>query len=145
MKKIIITSALAVLFGFGSFAFAETQIAGPKGGKLLENELPRAEFFVESDHTVTITFYDEALKPVPATDQVVTGSAEAKSGKTKLEFEKKGDVLKSKSPLPPGDGYTIVVQIKKDAGAAPKNFRIKYDTHICGGCKLQEYACTCDE
>lgn len=34
------------------------------GGRLLENESPRAEFFVEKDKTVTITFYDKDLKAV---------------------------------------------------------------------------------
>jgi hypothetical protein len=29
--------------------------------------------------------------------------------------------------------------------AKPKNFRFKLDTSICAGCKLAEYACTCDE
>jgi len=123
---------------------AEKIIGGPKGGKLLENEAPRAEFFVEKDKTVTITFYDAKLKPVPATEQVVTATAEAKSGKAKLEFEKKGDVLVSKTKLPDGDGYTIVVQFKAKPDGFLKNFRIAYDSHTCGGCKRAEYACTCD-
>lgn len=122
---------------------ADKTVGGPKGGKLLENEAPRAEFFVEKDRTVTITFYDTNLKPVPATEQVVTAVAEAKSGKAKLEFEKKGDVLVSKTKLPEGDGYTIVVQFKPKPDGFIKNFRIAYDEGKCGGCKRAEYACTC--
>lgn len=39
-------------------------LGGPKGGRLLEKTEPKAEFFLEKDHTATITFYDAALKPV---------------------------------------------------------------------------------
>ncbi len=146
MKHFVKTLFLSVaIAASASTAIAEKQIPGPKGGKLLENDSPQAEFFVEPDHNVTITFYDKTLKPVPAEGQVVTATAETDGGKTKLEFEKKGDVLVSKAPLPHGEGYNVVVQIKKDPAAKPQNFRIKYDTHVCSGCKRAEYACTCDE
>jgi len=142
---LILTLAGALCAGLlTSHAADKKTVGGPKGGKLLENEAPRAEFFVEKDRTVTITFYDAKLKPVPATEQVVTAIAEAKSGKAKLEFEKKGDVLVSKSKLPEGDGYTIVVQFKPKPDGFTKNFRIAYDEGKCGGCKRAEYACTCD-
>ena len=142
--KRIFTPACALLAGLLTLHAAEKQIvAGPKGGKLLEKTDPRAEFFLEKDHTVTIAFYDAALKPVPVSTQTATVIAEAKSGKTTVEFEKKGDVLVSKSKLPEGDGYTVVVQFKQTSDAKPQNFRIRLDTHICGGCKLAEYACTC--
>ena len=124
---------------------SEKQVGGPKGGRLLENDSPRAEFFVEKDRTVTIAFYDKDLKPVPRGEQVVTAIAETKKGKEKLEFERKGDALASRTPLPEGDGYTIVVQIKAKPEAKAQNFRIKYDTSTCGKCKRTEYACICDE
>ena len=124
---------------------AEEKVDGPKGGRLLENESPRAEFFVEKDRTVTITFYDQNLKPVPPGEHVVTAVAETKKGKEKLEFEKKGGALASRLPLPEGDGYTIVVQIKARPDAKVQNFRIKYDTSTCRKCRRAEYACICDE
>ncbi|MEW6306812.1 MAG: hypothetical protein AB1705_25385 [Verrucomicrobiota bacterium] len=117
--------------------------AGPKGGRLLEKTEPRAEFFLEKDHTATITFYDANLKPVPATGQSVTLIADAKSGKASIEFEKKGAVLVSKTKLPAGDGYNLVVQFRPTAGAKPQNFRFILDLSNCGGCKRAEYACTC--
>ena len=120
-------------------------IGGPKGGRLLEKTEPKAEFFLEKDHTVTITFYDAGLKPVPAAAQTTTVIADTKDGKTTVEFEKKGDVLVSKTKLPEGDGYNVVVQFKQTANAKPQNFRFKLDTHICGECKRAEYACICDE
>ena len=123
---------------------ADKIVGGPKGGRLLEKTEPRAEFHVEKDRTVTITFYDNALKPVAAGVQGVTVIADAKGGKAKLEFEKKGDALVSKAKLPEGDGYDLVVQFKQTADAKPQNFRFKLDLHHCGGCKRAEYACTCD-
>ena len=120
-------------------------LAGPKGGRLLEKTEPKAEFYLEKDHTVTVTFYDADLKPVPATGQSVTVVADAKDGKKTVEFEKKGDVLVGKSKLPEDDGYSVVVQFKQTAEAKPQNFRFKLETHTCSGCKRAEYACTCDE
>ena len=119
--------------------------AGPRHGRILELEGVNAEFFVEKDRTVSIAFYDAAGKKLAAAAQVVTATAEAKSGKTKLEFEKKGDLLVSKVPLPAGEGYQVVVQAKTTADAKPKNFRIKLETHECKKCHNPEYACTCDE
>ena len=136
--------ALSLIAGLLSAVAAEKKVeAGPNGGRLLEKTSPKAEFFVERDHTVKVSFFDAALKPVAAAGQRVTVVADAKGGKTKLEFEKKGDVLVSKSKLPEGDGYPVVVQFKQDAEAKPQNFRFALDLHNCGGCKRAEYACTC--
>src|SRR5207244_3756863 len=103
MKSVLITSLLAGLCAAG--AADKKHLGGPKGGRLLEKTEPKAEFFLEKDHTATITFYDSALKPVPAADQGVTVIADAKGGKQKIEFEKKGDVLVSKNKFPEGEGY----------------------------------------
>ena len=118
-------------------------LGGPKGGRLLEKTEPKAEFYLEKDHTVTITFYDAKLKPLPAASQTVSVIADAKGGKATVEFEKKGDVLVSKTKLPEGDGYNVVVQFKQTDVAKPQNFRFKLETHTCGECKRAEYACIC--
>jgi hypothetical protein len=120
-------------------------LAGPKGGRLLEKTEPKAEFYLEKDHTVTVTFYDAELKPVAVAGQSVTVIADAKAGKATIEFEKKGDALVSKTKLPEGDGYNVVVQFKQTADAKPQNFRFKLETHACATCKRAEYACICDE
>lgn len=141
-----ITLALASLaLSAGSLNAAEEIKAGPKGGRLLETASGPAEFFVEQDRTVSITFYDAAMKPVAPGDQIVTATAEAPSGKTKLEFEKKDDMLVSKQPLPEGEGYNVVVQVKDNADAKPKNFRIPLKMNICKGCNRPDYACTCGD
>jgi hypothetical protein len=144
LQRILVTTAL--LAGLCAASAADKkQLGGPKGGRLLEKTEPSAEFYVEKDRTVSITFYDAALKPVPVTAQAVTVIADAKDGKARLEFEKKGDALVSKTKLPEGDGYNLVVQFIQTADAKPQNFRFKLQTHTCGGCRRAEYACTCDE
>jgi hypothetical protein len=140
----ILTVAAALCAGLFTATAADKKIeGGPKGGRLLEKTSPKAEFLVEKDHSVTINFYDEKLKPVPAADQSVTVIADAKAGKSTLQFEKKGNALVSKGKLPEGDGYNVVVQFKQTAAAKPQNIRFKLDMHTCGECKRAEYACTC--
>lgn len=140
----------AVFFLGASVLSAETShdhalalVGGPKGGRLLEHTNPRAEFFVENDKTVAITFYDHELNPVPAADQNVVVIAEESGVKTTLEFEKKGEVLVSKGKLPEGHAPKLVVQFKQDADAKPRNFRFVVEDHICPVCKRAEYACIC--
>lgn len=118
--------------------------ATPKGGRLLDKTEPHAEFVVEKDRSVTINFYNDDMKPVAATTQNVTVVADAKSGKETLQFEKKGDSLMSKTKLPEGEGYNVVVQFKQTADAKPVNLRFKLEMHTCGECKRAEYACICD-
>jgi hypothetical protein len=145
MKTSLLTLAGVLCAGLLTATAAEKVEAGPKGGRILEKTTPKAEFFVEKDKTVSITFYDAAGKAVPPTDQSVTVVADAKDGKEKLEFEKKGDSLVSKTKLPEGEANNVVVQFKQNAAAKPQNFRFKANLSNCGGCKRAEYACTCDE
>ena len=127
-------------------ALADASVkAGPRKGRVLEMEAKNAEFLVEKDRTVSIAFYDAAMKAQPAATEIVTATAEAPTGKVKLEFEKKGDLLVSKTPLPEGEHYTVVVQVKTTADAKPKNFRVPLDLSVCKVCGNAEYACICDE
>jgi hypothetical protein len=123
---------------------AEKIVAGPKGGRLLESEPNKAEFFVTADRKVEITFYDASLKPTDPGAQVVAATAEPSSGKTKLEFEKTATGFISKTALPAGDPYRVVVQTRASADAKPKNFRVDLNLANCGGCQKAEYACICE-
>lgn len=120
------------------------QVGGPKGGRLLENTDPQAEFYVENDKSITVTFYDHDLKPVPVADQKVVVIADSKEGKKQIKFERKGDVLMSTSNLPDDHGVNLVVQITQAPEATPQNFRFVYEDHVCGVCKRAEYACICE-
>ena len=121
------------------------ELAGPRGGRLLEKTDPKAEFFLEKDRTATITFYDAKLKPVSAAEQTASIVANTKEGRKTVEFEKKGDVLASKGKLPDGEAYPVVLQLRMKADAKPQNHRFNLDTSTCGGCKRVEYACTCHD
>ena len=115
----------------------------PGGGRLLEKTAPLAEVVIATNRTVTINFYSAEMKPIAATTQVVTAVASAKGGKATLEFEKKDNSLVSKTKLPEGEGYMLIVQFKQTTEAKPQNFRFKVDMHNCGGCDRAEYGCTC--
>src|SRR5262245_13296481 len=144
MKKLTPIIGFALLAAGISIAHAGKITPGPKGGRILEKTEPKAEFFVEKDNSATITFYGADMKPMPVAEQSVAVIADAKDGKKKIEFEKKGDSLVSKEKLPEGDGYNVVVQFKQSADAKPQNFRFKLDMGNCGECKRAEYACICD-
>lgn len=144
MKTLFNILALTSLIAATALADSSVK-AGPRHGRVLEMSGQNAEFFVEKDRTISIAFYDAAMKAQPAAAQVVTATAEAPAGKAKLEFVKKGDLLVSKSPLPEGESYTVVVQVKADADSKSKNFRIPLVLHTCKECGNAEYACTCKE
>jgi hypothetical protein len=101
LLNILIIAALAT-----TSAFADAKVkAGPRKGLILDLGGKQAEFFVEKDRSISIAVYDAAMKAQPASTEVITATAEAPSGKVKIEFEKKGDLLVSKTKLPEGEGY----------------------------------------
>ena len=143
MNKASLLLAGLLCAGLLTATAADKVEAGPKGGRVLEKTNPKTEFFVEKDRSVSINFYDATGKVVTPTDQSVTVLADGKDGKQKIEFEKKGDALVSKTKLPEGDANNVVVQLKQTADAKPQNFRFKADLSECGSCKRAEYACAC--
>ena len=141
LKSLIL--AVAALSGAVALHAAEKVVGGPKGGRLLEVDGQKAEFFVTKDKKVEITFYDAALKPIAPADQVIAVTAEPKSGRAKLDLEKTATGFVSKTSLPEGAPYRVVVQMRAKPDAKPQNFRVDLDLENCGECKRAEYACTC--
>ncbi len=139
MKKWMLM--IALLAGGPAYAGVE---AGPRGGRLLELESAHAEFLVNDVKRIEIRFYDESGAVTAPGEQVVNVIADAPAGKAKLELQKDGDALVSTAALPEGDGYTVVVQIRANAAARPKNFRIPVHLERCDECNRAEYACTCE-
>lgn len=124
---------------------ADKIVAGPKGGRMFDTAPHKTEFLVTKDRKVHVNFYDAALKPVARGDQVVSITAEPKSGRTKVELEKTTHGFASPTPLPDAsEPYRVVVQVRPSATAKPQNFRVDLNLATCGECKLQEYACTCE-
>lgn len=145
MKTIRNLILLLIAAGTTATALLAKPIPGPKGGRILTSEAPHVEFFVQPDRTVLVSFYDKELMPVVASGQVVTATVEAKSGKATLSFSPKEGALVSTAPLPEGDGYRVVVQVRDSAQAKPKNYRVEYHDEVCDECKRAEYACVCDD
>jgi len=126
-------------------ALSAKPIPGPKGGRILTTAAPHAELFVEKDLRATVTFYDAQLKPVAPADQVVNAVVEMEDGrKFKFAFDKTAAGFVSQQPLPEGDDYTIVVQIRPAPGAGPKNYRVVYEDSPCDTCQRPQYACICE-
>lgn len=143
INRIIVTSFIAL--AASAVALVAKPIPGPKGGRILTTDAPHAEFFVEKDRGVVVSFYDKNLKPAPLAGQVVSATAEAKTGKVKLDFTEKNGALVSTAKLPEGDDYYVVVQIRDSASGRPKNYRVLFHDEVCGECKRAEYACVCDD
>ncbi len=141
IRKLILT-ATALLAT--AVAFAAKPIPGPKGGKIVTTQAPHVEFFVAPDRSVIVSFYDKDLKPVAPSSQVVSAVAEAETGRANLAFAAKDGALVSTSPLPEGDGYRVVLQVRDTAQARPTNYRIEYHDEVCDECKRAEYACVCE-
>jgi hypothetical protein len=123
---------------------AEKPDAGPKGGRLLESQPLRAEFYVDADRRVEITFYDATLKPVAPGEQMVSVSAEPATGRVPIAVKKTPKSFLSADPLPAGEPYRVVVQVRATPDARPQNFRIDFNLDECGECKRAEYACICE-
>ncbi|MEM7146113.1 MAG: hypothetical protein AAF591_13325 [Verrucomicrobiota bacterium] len=117
--------------------------AGPNGGRLFYSVEPHAEFLVTEDRKVQITFVDENDKLVPVAEQTVSVIAGDRSNPTKLAFAKSGDVLISDGPLPDGNNFPAVVQIKPAPNAKTVIERLNVNLSDCPSCDYQEYACTC--
>ena len=146
MKHHILTTLTLIALSTAAFGqdSHDKPIPGPKGGKIVEAPGGHAEFFVQPDRKVSVTFYGEEMNPTAPADQVVTVIAEAPAGREKLDFEQSGDAFVSTTALPEGEGYRIVLQIKPTADAKPQNTRIDYHTEVCGECNRPEYACICE-
>jgi hypothetical protein len=133
------------IIGWGLFvAVCNGVPEGPRGGRLLENDAPRAEFFVNAERRVVITFYDEQMTPVAPAGQVVRVMINAPGGRRDLSLSVHDGALVSDHALPEGDGYLVVVSIRMSAEAPAQIFRILYHAEICQGCSRAEYACTCE-
>lgn len=141
MKNRLLLAAVLVA---ASLMQAEKIPAGPRGGRLLESSPLKTEFLVTAERRVEITFYDDHANPVLPGDQVVTVIAEPAGGRVPLNLAKTADGFRSTAPLPDGEGYRIVVQVRAEPGATPQNFRLDLNLTICGECQRAEYACTCE-
>ena len=137
---ILIASAA---LGFAAENHGHEHKPGPHGGKLLEAENGHVEFFVLPDRKAEVFLYDEAMKPVATGDGQLAVTTGTREKQEKLAVEKKETFFVT-AALPAGSGYWVILQWKPTPDASAKTLRVKYLEGTCSGCKLPEYACTCD-
>lgn len=151
MKTKLLTTLVALTFACtlnaaeGKHDHSHEKIkAGPSGGRLITEVEPHAEFFVNKDNKVEIRFVNDDNKIVPPASQIVSVTLGDRSAPTKLAFTKDGDKLISDKPIPSGNDYPAVVQIRAKDGAKPVNEKFNLNLEQCPTCKNKEYACTCE-
>lgn len=118
--------------------------AGPNNGRLLTGVAPHVEFLVTPAKTVELRFVGVANQVVPPGEQEVTVTLGERAKPTRLTFTREGDKLVSSGPVPEGNDYPTVVQIRAKAGAKPVNEKFNLNLTKCPTCKNGEYACKCD-
>lgn len=140
----LIAAATGILLATAP-AHAEKLEPGPNGGRLVGSAPDQAELLISPEGIVTITFLNAEKKPTAPGTRTVAVFAQLDSGSKDIVLENKGDAFVSTEALPKPEGYILVVQTRSAPDAKPTNTRAKYEMHICGGCNLSEYACTCEE
>ncbi|MEN9974720.1 MAG: hypothetical protein RLZZ282_726 [Verrucomicrobiota bacterium] len=120
------------------------KVAGPNGGLIITASEPHCELVVTPERKLKITFLTSNGKPAALNEQSLTGTGGDRAKPTKFTFVKAGDALVSEQALPTGDSIPIVLQIKTTPDAKPVTKRVALNLANCPGCKLAEYACTCD-
>jgi hypothetical protein len=136
---------LALAAGLTVSALAEPLESGPNKGKLVGQAPDLAEAVISPESVLTVTFLDADKKPTPPGPRTVSVFAQLDSGRQPVEMVATGEGFVSATPLPKPDGYLLVVQLRANANAKPSNSRVHFAMHVCGGCQLPEYACTCTD
>ena len=132
---------LLSLFSIGALVAAEPAkpAADVQPGRRLEAPGLRAQFVIQSDRKASVSFVDEAGKPVARGERTVIVKVDGKD----IALEPQPNGFITKDPLQAKEPAPIVVQIRTSAVAKPTNFRLTLNTSLCGECKRQEYGCTC--
>jgi hypothetical protein len=121
------------------------KVAGPNGGLVITAVEPHCELLVTPDRKLKITFLGDDNKPVALKEQSVTATGGDRAKPTKFTFVKADGALVSEQPLPAGDAIPLILQIKTAPEAKAVTKRVALNLAHCPGCKLAEYACTCED
>lgn len=141
---ILLSTIIALLAFQLSMSAAEIEAkAGPNGGRLIQSVSPHAEFFVAEDRYAQITFIDADGQLIVAEGQAASLVGGERSNPIKLEFEMVDGLLRTKQPLPDIPNMPIILSIKMTPESKTHRERLYLNQSICGGCDLEEYACTC--
>jgi hypothetical protein len=116
---------------------------GPNGGRIVEGDNFKLEFFVTDDRKVQISFLNDHGEVVSPKDQIVSLVGGNRADPTRLQFEANGNVLLSKSALPDLKNMPAIPNVKASSGAEPARERFNINMSTCSECSLHEYACIC--
>lgn len=117
--------------------------AGPNSGRMIENVSPKAEFVVLDGGKVQITFFDDAMKVVAPSSQVVSVVSGERSNPVELTFTAQGQSLISTEALPAGNNFPTIVAIKANADAEEVITKLTLNLNDCSSCSNKEYSCEC--
>lgn len=120
------------------------KVAGPNGGLVITAVEPHCELLVTPERKLKITFLGSDNKPATLKDQSVTATGGDRAKPTKFTFVKADGALVSEQALPAGESIPLILQIKIAPEAKAVTKRLALNLANCPGCKLAEYACTCD-
>lgn len=126
----------------GSKPYSHVTIkAGPNGGKVFKHDKIAYEFHINSKRHIQLSLLDalgkaQAFKGASA--KVICGD---RNKPTKISFINENGKLVSTSAIP--DGAKVPAIITLTLNEQTYRDRIDVNMSVCGGCKLNEYACTC--
>jgi len=121
---------------------AET-LSAPNGGRLIDELKPQLEFLLLDDRRVQVSAVDDHGAVIPVDAQSVQLIGGERSNPIRMALVREGNALVSEEPLPDLEAMPVILLIKSDANADLHREKFYLATHICSGCGLKEYACTC--
>ena len=136
--SILILAALSVVL-----PAHESITFGPNGGKLVALDspaTPSAEVVVKESQFI-VGLFDKSKKPIALEMQALTITAGERSAPSKLAVTRTADSFTA--PLPAGDDFWAIFQLKETPAKKAHTFRIHYQTKPCPECKKPEWLCAC--
>lgn len=142
MKTSILSILILTALSAASFAH-ESITFGPNGGKLVALDspaTPSAEVVVKEGQFI-VGLFDKSGKPIALETQTLIITAGERSAPKKLDVAKKANSFTA--PLPAGDDFWAIFQLKETPAAKAHTFRVHYQTKPCPECKKPEWLCDC--
>ena len=142
MKSTLLPFIAALALATPASAHQDIEI-GPHGGRVFKLEsatTPRLEVAAR-DGRFVIRVLDAKNKPIPLDARTLAITAGERSKPEKLTVEKSGETFTA--PIPRGEKFPIVFQIREKEGAKPLTARMNYDAKPCAECKKPEWMCVC--
>lgn len=123
---------------------AGARIAGPHGGRILEQVEPHLEFFVDENRHLQLTPLDHLGQPAPLTGQTAMLYGGDRQNPLRMRFTQSDhQTLISDSALPAGQYFPVVLRIGSGISDEQTTVRLNVNLEPCSSCDYAEYACIC--